>query len=231
MPSIAEQRGHARRRRAAAAPTTAPRSRWCPPRCRRGTAAPGPRRRCGAPSTARTRPSSSAWRPAARTRRRPRPGWRRAVRGRLRRGRPARTWSRQLEVAGRLGVVVETQHGRGGAAPQDAPAHLEPVGEGVEAVGAPPLGRRQRVQAQLGLGDHAQDPFGPHEQLGQVGPERGARPVPAGADHAAVGQGHLEARPPCPRSSRSGSSTGPRRDRPPSRPPSTGPWTGASARG
>ena len=38
----------------------APRSRWCRPRCRRGTAAPGPRRRCGAPPTAPRAPRRGA---------------------------------------------------------------------------------------------------------------------------------------------------------------------------
>ena len=47
-----------------------------------------------------------------------------------------------LEVAVRLGLVVEAEHGRRGAPPQDPAAGLEAGGEGREAEGAALLGRR-----------------------------------------------------------------------------------------
>ena len=109
------------------APSSGPRSRWCRRRSRPGTEGPGPRRRCGAPSTAPPAPrraSVAAAHSASTT----------AMVASSRPGsassRTMRTqWSRHVEVAGGLGVVVEAQHGGRGAPAQDAPARLEPLGE------------------------------------------------------------------------------------------------------
>ena len=74
-----------------------------------------------------------------------------------------------------LGRVVEPQHGRGGAALHD-PAHgVEAGGEGREAVGGPALVRGRRVEPQAGAGDDAEGALGADEELGEVGPDRGAR--------------------------------------------------------
>ena len=113
-----------------------------------------------------------------------------------------------------------------------AAAHLEPFGEVREPVGPPALGGRRQGAGAAGLGDHARGALGPDEQLGQVrarqrhaarcrrcGLRRSRRPGPP------------PGRSPCPRSSRSGSSTGRRRGTRPSRPPWRGPSTAASARG
>ncbi len=135
-----------------------------------------------------------------------------------------------LEVAARLGLVVEAQHGRRRAAAQDPAAGVEAGGEGREAEGAALLGRRERMEAEAGLGDDAERALAAHEELGQVGPGGGAGTVPLGAHDAAVGQHDLEPDRPCPRSSRSGSSTGPPPGRPASRRRSRGPSTGASGR-
>ena len=84
-----------------------------------------------------------------------------------------------LEVAPRLGLVVQAEDGGGGPAAQDLAAGLEPGLEGGEAERPPFLGRGQRMDAQAGLGDHAQRALAPDEQLGQVGPGGGAGPLPS----------------------------------------------------
>ena len=95
-------------------------------------------------------------------------------------------------TACRFGGVVEAQHGRGGAAPEDLPARLEAVGERGEVIRRPALGGRNRVGPQPHPGDHAERALGADEQLGQIGPDRG-RGGAAGADHPAVGEHDLEA--------------------------------------
>ena len=54
-----------------------------------------------------------------------------------------------------------------------------------------PVGHR--VDPEPALGDHPEGALAAHEQLGEVGPGGRPGPVPAGADHPAVGQHHLEA--------------------------------------
>ena len=93
----------------------------------------------------------------------------------------------------RLGLVVQAEHGRGGAPPQDPAAGVEPGGEGGEAEGPPALAHRHRVDPEPSLGDDPEGALAAHEELGQVGTRGRAGRVAAGADHPAVGQHHLQA--------------------------------------
>ena len=97
-----------------------------------------------------------------------------------------------VEIAGRLGLVVEAQDGGRGSPAHDAPARIESGGKGGEPEGPTFLRRWQRVDAQAGLGDDAQGPLTAHEELGQVGPRGGTWSVTLGMDDAPVGQDHLE---------------------------------------
>ena len=93
--------------------------------------------------------------------------------------------------ARRLGRVVQPQHGGRGAAPQDAPAGVEPgrhVGEGVRRR---PLCRRERVQPEPCTRDHPERALGADEELGEIGPDGGCRSS-ARAHDATVGEHDLE---------------------------------------
>ena len=138
---------------------------------------------------------------------------------------------RLLEIACRLRAIVETEHGRGRPAAKDPPAGLEPGRERRETEDPPLLGGRARVDAQPRLGDEAERALAADEELGQVGARGRPGTEALGAHHAARRPAQLRARRPCPRSSRSASSTGPPRGRPASPPRWRGPWTGASDRG
>ena len=96
------------------------------------------------------------------------------------------------EVAVALDGVVEPQHRRRRAAPQDAPARVEAVDERCEAVRGSHLGGRRRVHAQPGAGDDPERALAAHEHLGEVGSDRRARRA-AGVDGAAVGEDDVEA--------------------------------------
>ena len=77
-----------------------------------------------------------------------------------------------VEVATRLGLVVEAQHRRARVALQDAPTRLQPGVEGVEPVGRAGLVERDAPRDQGGLGDDAQGALGPDEQADQVRADR-----------------------------------------------------------
>ena len=98
-----------------------------------------------------------------------------------------------VEVARRLGRVVEAEDGRRGAPSQYRPAGREPGVERGEAEGPATLRRRKRVDAKACLGNDAERAFTPDEELGQVGTRGGAGTVPFGADDSAVSQDDLEA--------------------------------------
>ena len=68
-----------------------------------------------------------------------------------------------------------------------------PAAKRREAEGAALLRRRQRVDAEAGLGDDAERPLAADEELGQVRPGGGPRALALGVHDAAVGQHHLEA--------------------------------------
>ena len=99
----------------------------------------------------------------------------------------------EVEVAFRLGLVVEAEDGRRRAAAQDLAARLQAAGEGREPEGPPFLRRRQGMDTETGFGDDAQRPLAADEELGQVRPGGGARSLAFGVDDAPVGQDHLEA--------------------------------------
>ena len=65
-----------------------------------------------------------------------------------------------VEVAGALGMVVETEDGGGGAPAQDPSAHLQSVGERGEAVGPSLLGVGEGTEPESGAGDDTEDALG-----------------------------------------------------------------------
>ena len=99
-----------------------------------------------------------------------------------------------LEVALRLGLVVEAQHGGRGAAAHDAPARLEarrrttskPKARRSWAGGSGWMRRRASVMT-------PSVPSLPTKSWVRFGPGRGAGALALGAHDAAVGQHHLEA--------------------------------------
>ena len=122
----------------------------------------------------------------------------------------------------RLGRVVEPEHGRRGAPLQDAPAGVQPAGEVREADTPPAAPRPGRGWARRRASVMTpRVPSLPTNSWVRSGPIAGPRRLSTGADQPAVGQGHLQAGRPCPRSSRSGSSTGRLPGRPASRRRST----------
>ena len=183
-----------------------------PPSCRprsRGRSAPRARpRRCAAPSSGRR----GRRRAAARTRtpRRPPPCPRRPSRRRPRRGRGARGRRPRSR-----GCASTRPRRRAAARPATAPRCGDPA-HGVEAVGERRRSRRRRGAGGSGAGwawSQARVmtpsvPSDPTKTWLRSGPD-GLAGLPAGADHAAVGEDDLEARRRCPRSCRSGSTAGP----------------------
>ena len=80
-----------------------------------------------------------------------------------------------VEAAVGLDRVVETQHGRRRAALHDAAHRVEPVGERRERERGADLGGRKGVQPEPRADDDPERSFRSDEELGQVGPDRGAR--------------------------------------------------------
>ena len=119
---------------------------------------------------------------------------RRRAPGRPRRARAAACVVAGLVAAVGLDRVVEPQHRGRGAAVQDAPAGVEPVGERSRS-------RRRRAaraagagcSAQPGAGDDAERALGADEQLGEVGPDRGPRARRRCGSTRAVGEHDVEA--------------------------------------
>ena len=131
-----------------------------------------------------------------------------------------------------LDLVVEAQHRGRGASPQHAPADLEC-----------PRRSRSKPQAPLSLGRGERDgsasvasvmtpsvPSEPTKSCVRSGPTAARGPTPPVVDQAAVGERRRGGRGPCPRSCRSGSSTGPLLGRQASRRPWRSRRTGASGR-
>ena len=100
-----------------------------------------------------------------------------------------RVAAREVPLA--LDRVVEAQDRRGRAASEDAAARVEAVLEAREPERGPHLAGRRRMDAQAGARDHAERALAAHEQLGEVGPDRGAWRA-AGVHHPAVGEGDVE---------------------------------------